>query len=156
MSNYLKACFASFFQRRECLIPDPELFSGGVEGQRLQWPWFHLWRGRWRVPVSSWQSPFGPWSWPWFGSSTWPFCPTVLGMLIPRSCEDFFNRPFNVLLLDWIIKQYSEFSGLLVLTCLLWSRKIFPFVASSHIRSYTVTIKDLIQKYISDQLLQVT
>ena len=74
-------------------------------------------------------------------------------MFIPRSCEDFFNRPFNVLLLDWTIKQYSEFSGLLVLTCLLWSRKIFPFVASSHIQSYTVTIKDLIQKYISDQVI---
>ena len=35
----LKACSASFPQSTECLIPDlcPELLSGCVEGQRLQW-----------------------------------------------------------------------------------------------------------------------
>ena len=37
---YLKACSASFSQSTERLLPDlhPELLSGGVEGQRLQWP----------------------------------------------------------------------------------------------------------------------
>ena len=31
---------------------------------------------------------------------SWPFHPTVLGMLIPRPGKDFANRPLNVLLLD--------------------------------------------------------
>ena len=36
---YLKACSASFPQSTECLVPDPhpELLSGDVEGQQLQW-----------------------------------------------------------------------------------------------------------------------
>ena len=40
---YLKACSASSSQSTERLIPDlhPELLSGDVEGQQLQW------RGRW-------------------------------------------------------------------------------------------------------------
>ena len=39
ISNYLKAYSASFSQSTECLLPDlhPELLSGCVEGQRLQW-----------------------------------------------------------------------------------------------------------------------
>ena len=38
--NYLKSCSASFSQSIECLISDlcPELLSGCVEGQQLQWP----------------------------------------------------------------------------------------------------------------------
>ena len=38
ISNYLKACSASFSQSTEYLIPDlhPKLLSGGVEGQRSQ------------------------------------------------------------------------------------------------------------------------
>ena len=36
---YLRACSASFPQSTECLIADlhPELLSGDVEGQQLQW-----------------------------------------------------------------------------------------------------------------------
>ena len=35
----LKISLCQFFQTKECLIPDlhPELLSGGVEGQQLQW-----------------------------------------------------------------------------------------------------------------------
>jgi len=37
---YLKACSASVSQSTERLIPDlhPELLSGSVAGQKLQWP----------------------------------------------------------------------------------------------------------------------
>ena len=35
------------------------------------------------------------------------------------------------------------------LTSLLWSRKIFPLVPSSHVQSYTITIIDLIWNYMS-------
>ena len=53
---YLKACSASVSQSTEGLIPDlhPELLSGSVAGQKLQWPWSNLYRGRWQVPVSNW------------------------------------------------------------------------------------------------------
>ena len=37
ISSYLKACSASFSQSTECLILYPELLSGHVEGQQLQW-----------------------------------------------------------------------------------------------------------------------
>ena len=70
-------------------------------------------------------------------------------MLIPRSGEDFIDRPLNVLLLGQAIKQYPEFSELPVFTSLLWSRKISPLVASSHIWSYAVRITALIWNYIS-------
>ena len=61
VSNYLKACSSSFFfQSTEYLIPDlhPELLSGCIEGPWLQWPWPNPCRGRWQVPIFSWQSPF--------------------------------------------------------------------------------------------------
>ena len=32
---------------------------------------------------------------------SWPFCPMVLGMLIPRWSDDFVDRSFNGLVLYW-------------------------------------------------------
>ena len=40
----------------------------------------------------------------WFGGFLRSFHPTVIGMLIPRSSEDFSNRSFNMLLLDLVVK----------------------------------------------------
>ena len=34
------------------------------------------------------------------GGVSWPVCPMALGILIPRSGEDFIDRPLDVLLLD--------------------------------------------------------
>ena len=48
------------------------------------------------------------------------------------SGKGFVDRPLNVLLLDYAIKQYPKFSRPPVLLA-SWSRKIFPLVASSHI-----------------------
>lgn len=65
---------------------------------------------------------------------SWPFCPMVLGMLIPRWGKDFVDRPLNALLPD---KALFVNSSLTPLDCLfyslLWSRKWLPLVASSHI-----------------------
>ena len=56
--------------------------------------------------------------------------------LCPKAALDclFLSSPFTVL-------------RMLIPTCLtslLWSRKIFPLVPSSHVQSYTITIIDLI------------
>ena len=49
----MNVCSASFSQSTEHTIPDlhPELLSGSLEGQELQWPC----RSRWQLPVFSWQ-----------------------------------------------------------------------------------------------------
>ena len=61
-----------------------------------------------------------------------------LGKLIPSSVEAFVDRPLSVLLLDQarVLPGYQASSKSLWTTLMLlasWSRKIFPFVASSHV-----------------------
>lgn len=34
---------------------------------------------------------------------SWPVCPMVLGMLIPRSGKGFIDRPFSALILNWAL-----------------------------------------------------
>ena len=60
------------------------------------------------------------------------FYPKLLRMSILKFGKDFVDRPLNVLLLDYAIKQYPKFSGPPVVLA-SWSRKTFPLVASSHI-----------------------
>ena len=57
----------------------------------------------------------------------------ALGMLIPRSGEDFLDGPLNVLLLDWALLTVAQSLWAACPPSLLWSRKWFPLVASSHI-----------------------
>ena len=58
----------------------------------------------------------------------------VLGVNIPRSDNDFADRPLNVLLLDEALLTVGKISSL------SWSRKIFPLVAFSRI--YRLLISD--------------
>ena len=67
------------------------------------------------------------------GGISWPLCPMVLRLLIPRSGEDFLDRLVSVLLLDLGPVKVARSLWTTCLTSLLWSRKCFPFVASSHI-----------------------
>ena len=78
------------------------------------------------------------------GGTSWPICPMLLGMLIPRPGKYFVDRPLNVLLLDWVLLTVAKSLWTICLTKLLWFRIWFPLVAFSHIWSYTITIIDLI------------
>ena len=40
-----------------------------------------------------------------WGDLSRPFCPTVLGRLIPKSGEDFSHEPLNMQLLNWVYQQ---------------------------------------------------
>ena len=42
------------------------------------------------------------------GGISRPIYPMALGMLIPRSGEDFLDRPLNVLLLDWALLTVAQ------------------------------------------------
>ena len=55
--QWSEGLFYQFFPEHKCLIPDlhPELLSGCVESQWLQQLVTHPCRGRWQVPVFSWQ-----------------------------------------------------------------------------------------------------
>ena len=62
------------------------------------------------MPTSSQQDPFiAPYSTVLCGIS-WPLCPVTHGRLIPKSTEDFIDRPLNVLLLDRSL-QAAKVSG---------------------------------------------
>ena len=51
---------------------------------------------------------------PWLGGFLRSFHPTLIGMLIPRSGEDFSNRSLNMLLLDLTMKIIKDLAN----TCL--------------------------------------
>ena len=68
-----------------------------------------------------------------WGGISWPFHLTVPAMNIARSGNDVTDRPLNVLVLDKAILGVAKSLWTTHLPRLLWSRKIFPLVACSHI-----------------------
>ena len=80
-----------------------------------------------------------------FGDISWPFHHMVLGMFIPSLAKISlvghsmcYTRPLLVSKSLWTT----------CLSSLLWSRKIFPLVTSSHIQSFAITIINLIWNYV--------
>ena len=65
----------------------------------------------------------------------------------PQVGKNFTYRPLNVLLLDKALLTVVKSPWTTYLASFLWSRKIFPLVASLYI--YTLTIIDLKWNYIS-------
>ena len=53
---------------------------------------------------------------------SWPFCPMLLGMLIPRWSDDFVDRPFNGLFLYW--RKKSESVSHSVVSRSLWPTRL--------------------------------
>ena len=88
---------------------------------------------------------------PW--SYTRPFCPTALGMDIPGSGKDFADRQLNVAVTGLDLSSGDQ-KSLHHVFVVLWSRKIFPLVAFSHIwRSYG-TSDGTVYHFISHSAMQ--
>ena len=112
----------------------PELCSAGAAGKQLLWLKFYSkesLKASAILEVTVGYKP--PWSLTVLTGILGPFHPTVLGMNITRSGNDVTDRPLNVLVLDKAILGVAKSLWTTHLPRLLWSRKIFPLVACSHI-----------------------